>query len=305
MIEPGDTGEEDFDLDGAMDDIAVEITNKAEPIVEAAPVTPDVAPQTTPAREPPKSWAKEKHEHWAKLEPDAQDYIALRERQMLDGLEQYKGDSGFGKQMREAVAPFQDIIRQQGVDAATAVREMLNGHVRLSQGTLEERKAFLAQVAKNYGLDAPESPDMPPEIRALNERIEGLQAAMNGRARTEYEHAQAKVQTEVSAFAEQNPYFDEVADDIIAYLHAGLELKPAYEKAIWANPVTRQKEIARLSEESDAQRKEKAKAEAAAARKATSANVRHRDTAGSPTGPLGTMEDTMKDTLTEIRSRAH
>lgn len=305
MIEPGDTGDEDFDIDGAMDDIAAEITQKDEPVVEAELKTEATPVQPVTPREPPKSWAKEKHEHWAKLEPDAQDYIALREKQMLDGLEQYKGDSGFGKQMREAVAPFQDIIRQQGVDVTTAVREMLNGHVRLTQGSLEERKAFLAQVAKNYGLDAPESSDMPPEIRALNERIEGLQAAMNGRARTEYEQAQAKVQSEVSAFAEQNPYFDEVADDIIAYLNAGLELKPAYEKAVWANPVTRQKEIARLSEESDAQRKEKAKAEAAAAKKATSANVRHRDTAGSPTGPLGTMEDTMKEALNDIRSRAH
>ena len=34
-----------------------------------------------------------------------------------------------------------------------------------------------------------------------------------------------------------HPYFDEVADDIIALLKTGASLQEAYDKAVWANPV--------------------------------------------------------------------
>jgi hypothetical protein len=81
-------------------------------------------------------------------------------------------------------------------------------------------------------------------------------------------------------------------------------LKDAYERAVYANPVTRQKEIARLQTEADTKLREKSKNEAEAARKAARTNVRSRDTRRTPTEPLGTMDETMKSTLSEIRSRA-
>jgi len=60
---------------------------------------------------------------------------------------------------------------------------------------------------------------------------------------------------EVNAFASDpaHPFFDEVADDIVAFVRAGDSLSKAYEKAVWANPVTREKEIARQQAMKDAQ----------------------------------------------------
>ena len=80
----------------------------------------------------------------------------------------------------------------------------------------------------------------------------------------------------------------------------------AYEKAVWANPVTRQKEIERLNAEAEAARSKKAQEEAAKAKAATAANIRNRDTQRTPTEPRATMrnlDDALRDSMREIRSR--
>lgn len=57
----------------------------------------------------------------------------------------------------------------------------------------------------------------------------------------------ARIEKEVEAFAADpaHPFFDELSDDIAAILKTGASLAEAYEKAVWANPVTRAKEILR------------------------------------------------------------
>ena len=310
---------EEFDLDGAIEDVAssmkegaeevVDIPDAKEPALEAEEISENPETITEPSdteppddRAPPKSWAKEQHEHWAKLPKEAQDYISLREKQMLDGLEQYRGEAGFGKAMRDVIQPYQEVIRATGVDAPEAVKALLNAHYKLSSGTEYERQAFLDEIAQNYGLQR-DAEQTTPEYVAINQEVMRLRNMVEQQARSGQEAARIKVEREIEAFASKHQHFDEVADDIIAHLQAGADLDTAYEKALWANPTTRQREIDRVRKESENKLMERKTAEAAAARKATAANVRSRDTAGTPTEPLGTMEDTMNNALKEIRER--
>src|SRR5689334_813713 len=97
----GDTGEMGFDLGASMDVIASEMGKSNESTndtgsdeslsretVEGATETAPRNPETTgQVRSAPKSWAKEQHEHWSRLDPKVQEYIELREKQMLDGLD--------------------------------------------------------------------------------------------------------------------------------------------------------------------------------------------------------------------------
>jgi len=46
--------------------------------------------ETPTERSYPQSWAKDKAALWAKTPPDVQDQILFREKQMLDGLDQYR-----------------------------------------------------------------------------------------------------------------------------------------------------------------------------------------------------------------------
>jgi len=327
------TPEPSFDLGASMDEVAGSLglkVNGAAPAAEppeAETAAPDAAadeaadtdtPVAKPATDPtaaaptvraaPKSWAKETHEVWSKLDPAAQDQIELREKQILDGLDQYKTEAHFGKAMRDVLSPYKPILAAQGIDEPQAVQYLMNAHYKLTQGTKEQRIAAYQKLGQDLRLtEAAPASNLPPEVQQLQERLNSIESGLTARQQAELAEVRSRSAQEVNAFASDpaHQYFDEVADDIVAMIQAGHPLKEAYEKAVWANPVTRQKEIARLQTESDKALKEKAKHEAEAARKASSANVRGRDTRRAPTEPKGTMDDTLHETLEEIRNRAH
>jgi hypothetical protein len=285
---------------------AVETETAETPVTEVAAETP-TEPQPEPLA-PPSSWSKDKHEYWGKMPREAQEYYMTREKQMLDGLEQYKGDAGFGRQLKEAFTPYKAFLNAQGIDEAKAVSYLMNAHYKLSSAPAHERQAYFAQLAKSYGLELPtankEEANVDPNVKAFQEKFNQLETQLTQREQAILNERKTQVAKEVEAFAAENPYFDEVADDIIPFLNHGMPLKDAYERAIWANPVTRAKETARLQTEAEAKLKEKAKKDAEVAKKATSVNVRNRDTGTAPTAPKGTMEDTMRETLAKIRARS-
>lgn len=319
-----------MDMDAAVDQIAnglgIETDAPETEVVAETPEAPalDTPPEAAEAAAPevttrpvPRSWAKEYHEHWAKLDPKVQEYVELREKQMLDGLEQYKGDSSFGKALREATTPYKALLTAQGVDEVKATQALLNAHYKLSTLQGNQKLAFFAQVAQTYGIQIPglhqPQQQVDPAVREAQERLARLEGKLTEREQRAYQEAQTRTTAEVSAFAEakdekgnlKHPYFEEVADDIITFINAGMSLEDSYDRAVHANPATRAKEIARLKTEAEAAFKQRAKQEGTAARQASSSNVKSRDTRGAPTEPLGKMDDTLKETLRDIRSRAH
>ena len=264
-------------------------------------------------RKPPSSWTKDLHDHYLKAPKELQDYIDLREKQMLEGLGSYKDAATFGKTIRDIVTPHRDLLQQQGVDEVKAVSWLLNAHRQLSTAPEGERRALLGRIAKNYGLDieAPAGTNgaAPPADRALQDRLDRLESTFAARDRAAVEEARSVVASEVDKFASDpaHAYFDEVSDHIARLIKAdpGLSLADAYEQAVWANPVTREKEMARVKTDHEKKLRENARLDALPKIKASAANVRTRDTTRAPTDPLGTMEDTMKSTLAEIKQRVH
>jgi hypothetical protein len=317
--EPGstDTG---YDVESASDNLAGDLfpssgadQSAADDTSDPEPEpTADPEPEPTPARSAPKAWAADKHEVYSKLPPEAQDYIDQREKQMMDGLSQYRENNDFGKQMREAVAPYQDLIQEAGVDAPRAVQALLNAHKLLTRSTPDQKHQYFLRLAQDYGIDvtgqAPAAQQIDPAVKELRDRLDRTEQALTARQTAELEERRAKTMAEVNEFAadKAHAYFEDVADDMITLLKTGLDLPAAYEKAVWANPITRQKEIERINAEADAARTKKAQEEAAAAKAATATNIRNRDTRRTPTEPRATMrnlDDALRDSMREINSR--
>lgn len=309
-----------FDIDAGLEETAAgmglggdreEHGDDQQPPVETPP-TPDKLNGSVPAapavREPPKSWAKEKHELWGKLPPDAQDYYTEREKQFLDGLEQYKGDAGYGKSIRDVLQPFEATLKAAGISAPDAVRYLMGAHHALTHGTPEQRRAAYQKLGRDLQLIAEEgAAQVPPELKALTDRLNGIESALTERQRAEYTETLTRVSGEVEAFASDaaHPYFDECAEDIALYIKAGHNLQDAYDRAVMANPVTRAKELARIQTETAEKLKGKGQQEVAAARKAAGGNVNGAATPKAPTEPTGSMDDTLKATLREIKARPH
>lgn len=320
-----------FDMEAAVDSIGADLglgnddhvdEHVEEPVDEPTESASESSEETTQedaptepaqpvAKAPPQSWAKEKHELWAKLPPEAQEYYEIREKQMLDGLEQYKEHAGFGKQMREVMQPYKAFLTAQGVDEPRAAQYLLNAHYKLSNGTPEEKRGYFANLAKSYGIDLAglqaEQPQVDPHMKSLQDKVQTLESTLTQQRQAEINQQRAKVTAEIEAFASdpKHPYFDECADEIAALVQAGHPLETAYEKAVYANPVTRAKELSRLQAEKDKSLREKSKLEVETARRAASTNVRSRDTRKAPTEPKGKMFDDMPDLLKEIRDRVH
>lgn len=266
----------------------------------------------------PKTWPAEMHPHWLKTPKEVRDYWNLREQQMITGLDQYKGDASFGKAIRSVVTPYEDMLKAQGVDAPKAVEYLLGAHHRLTYSSPQQKQQYFAELAKQYGVTLPAAaqgetgaaqPD--PAVSQLQEKLNNLEQTITIQSQAVMKQEHEKIAKEVNLFAQDkaHPYFDEVADDIIVFLKAGIPLQDAYDKAIWANPVTRAKESGRLQQEQQADAKRKAQEAADAARKASAVNIRGRDTKRSPTetgrATMRNLDSVMREVQKELKEKTH
>lgn len=276
------------------EEIEVEVEEEAEEEAKE-----EVKDEVKPA---PQSWKKEMHEHWNKLDPEVQDYFELREQQMKEGIDVAKDDAALGRDLRDVLTPFDPLLQAQGVDQKTAVQFLLNVHHKLSTSDEQGKLDAINQIAQSHGIKLDGS-KVTPEIQTLQQEIGQLKQIIGQSQNESQQEKLAKSMETVNAFASEHEHFDEVADDIVPFLNVGLSLEDAYEKAIWANPVTRQKEQNRLEKERqdtlDAEKQKKLEQ----AKKAKSANVRTKDTIKAPTGPTGKMFDDFPEILRDIKSR--
>lgn len=268
--------------------------------------TPEIAKKT-----PPQSWKKDMHENWGKLDQSTQEYIELREKQMVDGLEKDRSDANLGRVMRDTMSPYKAMLQAQGVDEPRAVQALLNAHYKLTNGDPATKAGFFKQLARDYGIDlgqiqsSANGTQTDPVLQALQTELHGIKQTISSSQEKSLQESKARVLKDVEAFASDpaHLYFDEVANEITSFIQSGSDLKDAYEKAVWANPITRQKEMSRMQTEQETKIREQAKLEAETAKKAASVNVKNRDTRRTPTEPKGSMEDTMQETLRTIKTR--
>ena len=97
------------------------------------------------------------HPHWEKTPKEVQDYWETREKQMLDGLSQYKDHASIGKDFSEVVNPYLPHLKAAGIEPRQMIGNLLNAHWRLTQGTVESRKAAYDQLGKELGFSTAEA----------------------------------------------------------------------------------------------------------------------------------------------------
>lgn len=263
-------------------------------------------------RPAPASWAKDKHEVWNKLPADAQEYVETREKQMREGVQVIAKDAEYGRGMNQAIAPFKSLIQAQGLDDVKAVSYLLNAHHILTNAPPEQRQAYAQRMLSSYGIDVArsqqdgaQSQQVDPVVRDLQQQVRQMQGQLTQGQQAAYEARSQQVAGEVTSFAndEAHPYFDECSDEIVAQINAGLPLQEAYDRAVWANPVTRAKEIARQTADNEAKFKARAKEQAIAAKSTRKTNLNGRDTLRKPTASTGTIDDVMRATWADIQAR--
>jgi hypothetical protein len=287
------------------------------PAVPATPVgSPAPVAATEPWRAAPKAWKQDLHPEYGKFPPQVMQYIHEREKQALDGIMQYKTPlDEYNKVFNHYKAWFD----HHQIKPMEAFTQLANSHIALLQATPDVKAKYLEQLINDYDLDgmlrqrySSEAAVPPPPERAqqqqlermLQERLAPLQqklttfeqrAQAGEQARQETELAEINSQVDKFLASPENEFAQEVVQDMASLIQSGLatDLKTAYDKAVWINPVTKAKLF------------EREVAKAAAPKGKPLRNVRSGSAATASTKP-GDGEDvdaTMARVLQEINSR--
>lgn len=309
-----------FDMDAAADELAKdlfphsekedEVVEEAEEVVEEVEEAEAEEPEKVEEEiKPPQSWKKEMHESWGKLDKDTREYIELREEQMKEGVEVKKTDADLGMKVRDAFAPFDNILKKNNIDPVNAAQRMLGIHLRIASAQPEEKKQLFDQLAKSYGItnepvDAETKKMMDnPMVQQLLNKVNQLEQNQNMSQQATQQERETQINSEVEAFASKHDHFDDLSDEIAKLIRADYSLEDAYNVAYKVSPFF-EKDLDKEREKKQIETEKAKKIEAEKAKKAKSVNVRGRDTKKAPTAPKGTMEDTMHEVMREINNRA-
>lgn len=320
-------------LDASFDTLGEEIINRDEPVVEKEPAKEVKVDDKAPAKiegkvddkavvktgkAVPKSWKSEWHPHWDSIPDQVKDIIEAREEDFLNGAKGYEGDRTYAKAIRDAVKPFEGLLKAQGVtDHAQAYQYLLAAHAQLAQKDPAKRLAYFQTLADIYDIDkaglttalqaAPSGAQQDPVVKQLLEKVNNLEGTLNGEQQRRLTEAKAMVDSEVETFAKDpsHPYFNDLANDIAVLLQGSdtMTMQEAYDRAVWGNPATRAKEQARVQKDTEAAIRKEAEEKADKARKARGTQVRGAENQDGPTDLLGSIDDTMRETYRTIHNR--
>jgi len=278
-----------------------------------ATAEPSPAPAPTdPLLSAPKTWKADAAAQWAALPEGIRAEIHRREENMFAGIEQYKQDAGLGRQFIQSIQQYIPTLQQYGIDPFQQVRSLMEAHHTLALGSPQQKAAMLRRLDHDYKLgifdqagQQLEAPFLDPAVANLQSQLQDVNSRLENRERQEAAARQSSARTAVEAFASdpKNQYFDECSNEIAMLVQQALPLADAYERAIWLNPGTRAKEIARLNAAQVASAEAERKANAAKAAAGTAGKPRASAKPSGPAAAVGSLDETLAEQLAAIKAR--
>ena len=291
------------------------------PTVETKPAqqTPAPAPEKpaeAPRAElrPPTSWKPPEREKWNQVPPEIQQTIHRRERETWIAMQKAADASKAVAPIQEAVQPFQDIFRAEGVDVATGLRSLMSNVERLQRGSPQSKAQVVAGIIKTYGVPldtlaqliegGATTQDGAPQMDVRQMIASGVKEEMARELeRARSEHLQRTTESEtanVMEFSKTAEFFEDVREamadamEIAARRGVALSLQEAYDNACLLEPevkkVIQQRQAATASNSAT----QRAKAASSSVR-STPAGSRPQSVNGA-----GSIEDDLRASMAEL-----
>lgn len=202
----------------------------------------------------------------------------------------------------EIFGPRREQFALRGLDDIQAIKTLFAAQDFLDRDPV----AGIAHLARSYGVDlrqfgqqpveghqpAPQPGFDPTALQPLYQKVQTLEQLLQQRDQAAAEAQRAQVNAQIEAFVSDpaHIYFDNVKDIIVGLLESeqAVDLKDAYEKAIWASPEVRplliqQQQVEQQKAAAAAAAKANAEAAAAEKAKADAARKLSGSVTGSPT----------------------
>ena len=258
----------------------------------------DEQPAPVPTKPRPSSWKKDYDEHWTKLDPSLQDYIAQREQEYAKGVSTYKQNWDQAAPLYEAMQPFMPLLQQNNIDPKQWISNLGNAHRMLAQGSDDEKLRMFAQLATDYGVPlgalTGQQSGIDPQFSHLAQKLGQMENRWSQFEQQREQQENAALQNDISAFSQKAPYFEQVRETMAGLLQSGVaqDLQSAYDKAIRLNDdiwQQQQAEQAKAAAEQNQQKVAQARAKAVSPR------------SSSPTGMTsgGNGKKSLRDMLAE------
>ena len=294
---------------------------------KAAPAEPSPEAVTSPAKvEAPQHWSQADKDTFGKQTPEAQEWLMRRYKEIEGGATKRIGSL---TPLEPVIQRHADYIRSLGATPEQAFDVLVSAERSLRMGTPEQKQAALLKLAADYQIPLPSGTQQPasapaqaaqpqthwdPTVTALQQELATIKQAVTSRQQADVLAEQNRILADIQAFETAktetgqpaHPYFAEVTNDIALLAQAERQagrvpqLKDLYDKAIWANPTTRQKLVAEQAAAEAKKREDEAKAKAAQAAKAgKSINGAPRGGANQSSVPAGSLREEITRNLGE------
>lgn len=258
-----------------------------------------------PVLEPPSNWSEQDKATFKTAPPEVQEWALRRHNEMESAFTKKTQEIADFRRGYEPVdqlfAPHMEELRAQNTTPAEVIQRWYQAEQFLTQDPV----GGLQWLAQTFGVDLgqigqqPEAGAVDPQVQSLKQELSELKNAWTQREQTEARTRQQAISTEIQTFAAEadgsgqpaHPHFDAVVQDMVHLAQAERAagrtpvLKELYDKAVWANPSTREKVLASQRQAEAKKQADEARAKAAAARKAGSSVT------GAPTTGGGSATD--------------
>ena len=198
---------------------------------------------------PPRSWTAAAKAKFATLDPDVQQEVLRREKEIDAGKQQWDTKAAEYNQLDAALSRVRDRYRLAGLTDAQYVGALVQADEMLRGPQAVQALAMLAQqYGINLGQLGPQQfggpqPYADPQITALQQTIQSLQSRVEEQDKAREMEAQAALQKQIEDFASdpRHPYFDNVrvAMGALMRTYPNLSMEEAYERACYADPEIR------------------------------------------------------------------
>lgn len=253
----------------------------------------------------PISWPAAEKERFRSLPIEVQKFISKREQERDGFLSSKANEVAQIKQyvsqysdIDEAFAPFERKMQLSGANRGQVITQLLGAQKFLDENPPEA----IRWLAESYGLTPEQifnaeasTPRVDPTTANLQRKIEQLEGYLEQQKKSQHQSTYQAINNDIAAFATETdgqgnylrPHFNEVYTDmeaIVRHLRANQPelpirevLQQAYDRAVWANPNSREAMLLREKQKVQANHMNEAK------RKAEKARVLGSSVTGAPT----------------------
>ncbi len=284
----------------ADDDALTPVEEPSEDVVEHTESKEPAAESPAEIIAAPISWPAAEKERFKTLPPEVQKFISKREADREKYVSTKANEAAnIGRQYQDidqAFAPFERKMQLNGTTRSQVVSQLL-----AAQSYLDENpKEALKWMAQSYGITPEEifseepQQRVDPTIAHLQQKIAQLEGHLSSRQQQEQTSAYSAVENQIQQFASETdasgnylrPHFNEVYNDMEAIVRQVKASQPqlpikevlqqAYDRAVWANPTSREAMLAREKQKATANHISEAK------RKAEKARIMGSSVTGAP-----------------------